>query len=42
VGHSLLLIADEPTGALDFRTGKDVAELIAGLHRRGITADWLV
>jgi aspartoacylase len=30
-------LADEPTGALDFRTGEDVIELIAGLHRRGIT-----
>ena len=28
---------DEPSGALDFRTGEDGMELIAALHRRGTT-----
>ena len=32
-----LLLADEPTGALDQRTGHEVLELFADLHRRGNT-----
>jgi putative ABC transport system ATP-binding protein len=32
-----LLLADEPTGALDSRTGEEVIELISGLHAQGIT-----
>jgi putative ABC transport system ATP-binding protein len=32
-----LLLADEPTGALDQRTGHEVLELFADLHRKGNT-----
>lgn len=33
VGRPSLLLADEPTGNLDFRTGEMVFELLTGLHR---------
>jgi putative ABC transport system ATP-binding protein len=32
-----LLLADEPTGALDSRTGREVMDLLAALHEQGIT-----
>ena len=32
-----LLLADEPTGALDHKTGHEVLELFADLHRQGNT-----
>ena len=32
-----MLLCDEPTGALDSRTGQDVLELLAELHRDGST-----
>jgi putative ABC transport system ATP-binding protein len=32
-----LLLADEPTGELDARTGRDVIALFAGLHAEGTT-----
>jgi len=32
-----LLLADEPTGALDSKTGHEVLELFAALHRQGNT-----
>ena len=33
VGTPSVLLADEPTGNLDFRTGEMIFELLAGLHR---------
>ncbi|MCZ8517155.1 ABC transporter ATP-binding protein [Paenibacillus filicis] len=36
IGPSLLL-ADEPTGALDSKTGEEVLELVQNLHRQGNT-----
>ena len=32
-----IIMADEPTGALDSRTGKHVLEILHGLHRDGAT-----
>jgi putative ABC transport system ATP-binding protein len=37
VNRPALLLADEPTGALDSRAGEHVMELLAGLHRGGQT-----
>ncbi|WP_414401723.1 ABC transporter ATP-binding protein [Synechococcus sp. WC101] len=37
VNRPQLLLADEPTGALDSRTGQEVLNLFAELHRQGIT-----
>jgi lipoprotein-releasing system ATP-binding protein len=34
VGEPSVLLADEPTGNLDFRTGEMIFELIEDLHRR--------
>ena len=33
VGHPAIVLADEPTGSLDFRTGEMMMELIEDLHR---------
>jgi lipoprotein-releasing system ATP-binding protein len=33
VGSPSVLLADEPTGNLDFRTGEMIFDLLAGLHR---------
>jgi len=33
VGEPSVLLADEPTGNLDFRTGEMIFDLLAGLHR---------
>jgi putative ABC transport system ATP-binding protein len=37
VNEPVLLLADEPTGALDSATTKQVMELFCGLHEQGIT-----
>ncbi len=37
VNQPELLLADEPTGALDSRTGSEVMDLLADLHSRGLT-----
>lgn len=37
VNHPSLLLADEPTGALDTRTSQEVMEIFSNLHREGIT-----
>jgi putative ABC transport system ATP-binding protein len=37
VNQPELILADEPTGALDSRTGREVMELLAKLHAEGIT-----
>jgi putative ABC transport system ATP-binding protein len=37
VNRPELLLADEPTGALDSRTGEEVIDLISGLHAGGLT-----
>jgi len=37
VNHPSLLLADEPTGALDTATGNDIMALIAKLHTEGNT-----
>src|ERR1700687_4821764 len=39
VGEPSVLLADEPTGNLDFRTGEMIFELLEGLHRsNGLTS----
>ncbi len=37
VNRPSLILADEPTGALDSRTSDEVMQLLAGLHATGIT-----
>jgi putative ABC transport system ATP-binding protein len=37
VGKPLILLADEPTGNLDSRSGERVMDLLAGLHSDGAT-----
>jgi len=37
INHPALLLADEPTGALDTRSGDQVMELLGELHREGQT-----
>jgi lipoprotein-releasing system ATP-binding protein len=39
VGKPSVLLADEPTGSLDFRTGESIIELLTELHRaHGLTS----
>jgi putative ABC transport system ATP-binding protein len=37
VNQPQLILADEPTGALDSQTSHDIMELLANLHRQGMT-----
>ena len=37
INHPSLLLADEPTGALDSKTGAEIMELFHALHQRGLT-----
>jgi len=37
VNHPLLILADEPTGNLDSRSGKEVLDILKGLHEQGLT-----
>jgi putative ABC transport system ATP-binding protein len=37
VNHPRLILADEPTGALDSRTATEILDIFADLHRAGVT-----
>jgi putative ABC transport system ATP-binding protein len=37
VGRPSVILADEPTGALDSRTGREVLEMLQDLHGQGHT-----
>lgn len=32
-----IILADEPTGNLDTKTGEEIMQLISGLHKKGVT-----
>lgn len=36
-GEPSIILADEPTGALDTKTGVEIMELFHALHRDGVT-----
>ena len=38
--HPKLILADEPTGNLDSKNGKEVMELLSELHKEGTTIVW--
>ncbi len=37
IGKPRLILADEPTGALDSETSKQIMDLLTEIHRTGIT-----